>query len=80
MKNQTITYGSLALLLAAALSACGGGGGSPGTVGGGTAPTTPTTPASPTVGVSLVNASGQASTALSGATPLTVRAVVRSGC
>lgn len=80
MTNQKITYGSLALLLAATLSACGGGGGSPGTVGGGTAPTTPTTPttpASPTVGVSLVNASGQASNALSGATPLTVRAVVR---
>ncbi len=78
MTNQNIKYGSLALLLAATLSACGGGGGSPGTVGGGTGttPTNPTTPASPTVGVSLVGASGQVSTALSGATPLTVRAVV----
>lgn len=79
MTNQNIKYGSLALLLAATLSACGGGGGSPGNVGGGTGttPTNPTTPASPTVGVSLVGASGQGSTALSGATPLTVRAVVR---
>ena len=79
MTNQNIKYGSLALLLAATLSACGGGGGSPGTVGGGTGttptnpttPTTPTTPASPTVGVSFVNGNS-----LSGATPLTVRAVV----
>jgi hypothetical protein len=74
MKNQNITYGSLALLLAATLSACGGGGGSPGTVGGtgsGTTPVTPVTPAAPTVGVSFANGNS-----LSGATPLTVRAVV----
>jgi hypothetical protein len=74
MTNQNITYGSLALLLAATLSACGGGGGSPGTVGGtgsGTTPVTPVTPAAPTVGVSFANGN-----ALSGATPLTVRAVV----
>jgi hypothetical protein len=80
MKNQTITYSSLALLLAATLSACGGGGGSPGTVGGtgsgtgtgtGSTPAVPATPATPTVGVSFANGNS-----LSGATPLTVRAVV----
>ena len=74
MKNQTITYSSLALLLAATLSACGGGGGSPGTTGGtgtGSTPGTPATPATPTVGVSFANGNS-----LSGATPLTVRAVV----
>ena len=74
MKNQNITYGSLALLLAATLSACGGGGGSPGTTGGtgtGTTPVTPVTPATPTVGVSFANGNS-----LSGATPLTVRALV----
>jgi hypothetical protein len=78
MKNQHIKYGSLALILAATLSACGGGGGSPGTTTGNTGGngTTPAVPASATVGVSLVNAGGQASTALSGATPLTVRALV----
>lgn len=76
---------SLALLLAAALSACGGGGGNPGvTSGGGSGsggtggtPGTPAVPAAPTVAVSFVNASGQASNSLSGATPLTVRALVR---
>lgn len=75
----------LALLLAASLSACGGGGGNPGATsgsggtGGGTggAPTTPTVPATPTVALGFVNASGQASNSLTGATPLTVRAVVR---
>jgi len=74
MTNQKITYGSLALLLAATLSACGGGGGSPGTTGGtgsGTTPVTPVTPATPTVGVSFANGNS-----LSGATPLTVRALV----
>ena len=81
MNNQHIKYGSLALLLVATLSACGGGGGNPGTPtgtgGGGTPPVTPpVTPATPTVGVSLVNAAGNSSTALSGATPLTVRALV----
>lgn len=79
--NKQIKYGSLALILTATLSACGGGGGSPGATGGsggtgtGTTPTTPT-PAAPTVGLTLVNAGGTASTALSGATPLTVRALV----
>ncbi|MGF6272269.1 hypothetical protein ABIB38_000611 [Massilia sp. UYP11] len=79
MNNQHIKYGSLALLLAATLSACGGGGGNPGTPGGsggGGTGGAPVVPAAPTVGVSLVNAAGGASTALSGATPLTVRAVV----
>ncbi|EKU84218.1 Ig-like domain-containing protein [Massilia timonae] len=79
MKNQHIKYGSLALLLAATLSACGGGGGNPGTPsgsGGSGTGSTPVTPAAPTVGVSLVNATGSASTSLSGATPLTVRALV----
>ena len=79
MNNQHIKYGSLALLLAATLSACGGGGGNPGTPsgsGGNGNGSTPTTPAAPTVGVSLVGATGAASTSLSGATPLTVRALV----
>ena len=80
MKNQQFKYSTLALLLAATLSACGGGGGSPGATGGsgsgGTGGGT-TTPAAPTVGVTLSGANGQASSALSGATPLTVRAVVR---
>ncbi|QOY94955.1 Ig-like domain-containing protein [Massilia sp. UMI-21] len=71
-------------LAAALLSACGGGGGDPGSAGGsgstgsgGTGSTpTPTVPATPTVAVSFVNASGQASNSLTGATPLTVRALV----
>ena len=80
MKNQTITYSSLALLLAATLSACGGGGGNPGTTGGtgtgtgtgsGSTPAVPATPATPTVGVSFANGNS-----LSGAAPLTVRALV----
>lgn len=77
MKTQHLKYGSLALLLAATLSACGGGGGSPGVTGGtGGTGTTPAVPVTPTVSLTFVNAAGQASTALSGATPLTVRAVV----
>lgn len=79
MKNPHLKYGTLALLLAATLSACGGGGGSPGATGGsGSGGSGTTTPAAPTVGVTLVGANGQASSALSGATPLTVRAVVRN--
>ncbi|MBQ5949177.1 Ig-like domain-containing protein [Massilia sp. ST3] len=67
-------------LVAASLAACGGGGGSPG-VGGvtgspGTGTGTPATPASAAVTVAFVNASGQTSNTLSGATPLTVRATV----
>jgi protocatechuate 3,4-dioxygenase beta subunit len=79
-------------LLAAALllSACGGGGGSPGTVpgsttgnsGGGTGAGTgtgtggTTVTASPTVTLAFTNAGGAASNALTGATPLTVKATV----
>ena len=88
MKNQKFHYSTLALLLAAALSACGGGGGSPGAVnpgagggsgsGSGSGTGTPApAPATASVGVTLVGANNQPSSALSGATPLTVRAVVR---
>ena len=81
MKKQQCKISTLALLLAATLSACGGGGGSPGTVnpgvgtgsGSGSGATTPATAA---VSVTLVGANGQPSSALSGATPLTVRALV----
>jgi protocatechuate 3,4-dioxygenase beta subunit len=72
------------------LSACGGGGGSPGTVpgsttgnsGGGTGTGTgtgtggTTVTASPTVTLAFANSSGTASNALTGATPLTVKATV----
>ncbi|MFC0251487.1 Ig-like domain-containing protein [Massilia consociata] len=88
MNNKNnYTRASLALLLAAALSACGGGGGNPGATtgsggtggtGGGTGGSGPVVPAGPTVTTSFVNASGQASNSLTGATPLTVRAVVRN--
>jgi Bacterial Ig-like domain (group 1) len=74
-----------ALLLALVLSACGGGGGNPGAVGGsgsgstgsggsGTGGTTVT--ASPTVTLAFVNASGASTNALTGATPLTVKATL----
>jgi protocatechuate 3,4-dioxygenase beta subunit len=80
-----------ALAAALLLSACGGGGGSPGTVPGsstgstggtggtggtgtGTGGTTVT--ASPTVTLAFANAGGTASNALTGATPLTVKATV----
>jgi len=77
MKNQQSKFSTLALLLAATLSACGGGGGNPGTVNPGAgAGSGATTPAAPAVSVTLVGANGQASSALSGAAPLTVRAVV----
>ena len=78
MKNQQFKYSAMVLVLAATLSACGGGGGSPGTPGGGSGSggTTPVVPAAPTLSVSMINAAGSASTALSGASPLTVRAVV----
>jgi len=80
----------LTLIAAAVLSACGGGGGDPGTVpaasgggGTGTSPTTPaptpTTPALPTVTMSTLSSGGQASTSLTGATPLTVKALVKDG-
>jgi hypothetical protein len=73
------------LLMAMMLTACGGGGGSPGAVGGtgsgstgtgtGTGTGT-TTPAAPTVAVGFTNAAGASSNALTGATPLTVKATV----
>ncbi|NNG23948.1 hypothetical protein [Telluria aromaticivorans] len=80
---QSNTFkGGAALLLAVLLAACGGGGGSPGTVTGGGTGTGgtggTTTPAASTVGLSFVNASGQASNSLTGAAPLTVRALVRN--
>jgi len=77
---------ALTLVAAAALSACGGGGGNPGSVaapgagsgtGGGTTPVTPTVPAAPTVSLTMLSAGGQASNALSGATPLTVQATAK---
>lgn len=83
--NEKTKYlrSSLTLLLAAVLSACGGGGGDPGsTTGGGTGGSTgggstPSVPAAPTVTLTFVNAGGQSSNSLTGATPLTVRALVR---
>ena len=70
-----------ALLAALVLTACGGGGGNPGTVGGGTGGTGTggtTTPVvtTPTVTLAFTNASGATSNALTGATPLTVKATV----
>ena len=78
-----------ALLLALVLAACGGGGGNPGitsgsgstgtgtgsgSTSGGTGGTTVV--ATPTVTLGLVNASGASTNALTGATPLTVKATV----
>jgi hypothetical protein len=78
-----------ALLMALVLTACGGGGGNPGsTVGGGsgstgssggtggTGGTGGAVTASPTVTLGFLNASGASTNALSGATPLTVKATV----
>jgi hypothetical protein len=73
-----------ALLMALVLSACGGGGGNPGTVSGGsgstgtggTGGTGGTVTATPTVALGFVNASGGSTNALTGATPLTVKATV----
>lgn len=76
---------ALALACALTLTACGGGGGSPGATGGtgtgsgtGTGGTTTPVPV-PTAGVtlSLVNASGTATNALTASTPLTVKATVK---
>jgi Bacterial Ig-like domain (group 1) len=82
---------ALTLIAAAVLSACGGGGGDPGAVpaksgstvdtgtgtGTGTTPTTPVVPATPTVTLALVGSTGQASNALTDATPLTAQATVK---
>jgi hypothetical protein len=80
---------ALALVLALALAGCGGGGGNPGAVGGsgsngsngGTGGTGGTggnggTTAKPTVTLAFASAGGQATNALSGATPLTAKATV----
>ena len=86
--TRTLRTSAMTLIAAAVLSACGGGGGDPGAVpprgdAGGTAPTTPTTPttpvapAMPTVTLSTLSSGGQGSNSLTGATPLTVRAVVK---
>lgn len=76
------------LLMAMVLTACGGGGGNPGAVTGGSGSgstgtggtggtgTGGTVTAAPTIAVGFTNASGAASTALTGATPLTVKATV----
>jgi hypothetical protein len=72
------------LMMAMVLTACGGGGGSPGAVSGGTGSgstgtgtgTGTTTTAAPTVTLGFTNAAGASSTALTGATPLTVKATV----
>jgi protocatechuate 3,4-dioxygenase beta subunit len=70
------------LMMAMVLTACGGGGGSPGAVSGGTGSgstgtgTGTGTTATPTVTLGFTNAAGASSTALTGATPLTVKATV----
>lgn len=90
MSNTNIKrYGApvaTALLMALVLAACGGGGGNPGSIGGsgstggtgsgGTGTGGTTVPAAPTVTLGFVNASGSSSNALTGATPLTVKATV----
>jgi protocatechuate 3,4-dioxygenase beta subunit len=78
------------LLMAMVLTACGGGGGNPGAVGGsgsgvtgtggtgtgGTGTGGTTTPAAPSVALGFTNAAGATTNALTGATPLTVKATV----
>jgi len=90
MSNTNIKrYGApvaTALLMALVLAACGGGGGNPGSIGGsgstggtgsgGTGTGGTTVPAAPTVTLGFVNASGSSTNALTGATPLTVKATV----
>jgi hypothetical protein len=73
----------LALALALALSACGGGGGNPGAVGstgsgsgGTTGGTTGTTPAAPTATLMLADASGGAISSLSGGQNAVLKATV----
>lgn len=86
-ENTLYKRGGLALLLAATLSACGGGGGNPGSTGnsGGTGtggtPTTPTTPTTPVtsdpkVSLALTDGSGAAITSLSGGQSASVKATV----
>jgi hypothetical protein len=83
-KNTPFSRALTALLLTAVLSACGGGGGSPGVTGSaalgstGSGSTGTTTPAAtPTIAVSFANAGGNNSSALTSASPLTVKAVVK---
>lgn len=67
----------LALALAAALTACGGGGGNPGTTGGtgGTGGGT-TTPAEPVVKLAIIDGSGNAVSTLAGGQSATLKATV----
>jgi hypothetical protein len=68
------------LLMAMVLTACGGGGGNPGVTTGGSGAggtgTGTTATAAPTVTLGFTNAAGASSNALTGATPLTVKATV----
>lgn len=72
------------LLMAMVLTACGGGGGNPGVTTGGSGAggtgtgtgTGTTAAAAPTVTLGFTNADGASSNALTGATPLTVKATV----
>jgi len=80
-KKTKYMHASVALLVAATLSACGGGGGSPGGTGstpgtgGGTTPTTPTT-TDPKITVSLTDVGGANVGSLSGGQSATVKATV----
>jgi len=80
-KKTKYMHASVALLVAATLSACGGGGGSPGGTGstpgtgGGTTPTTPTT-TDPKITVSLTDGAGANVSSLSGGQSATVKATV----
>lgn len=81
-----LANGAIALALAGILLACGGGGGSPGTtVGTGSSPApgtgtgggTTAPVAAPTMTLAFINASGQASNALSASSPLTAKATLK---
>lgn len=84
---RRLRLSALALASTLVLVACGGGGGNPGStsgtgsgaVGGGTGAdtTTPAPVATATLAVTLVDANGTASSALSGTAPLTARATVK---
>lgn len=82
-----LANGALALALAGILLACGGGGGNPGaTTGTGSTPApapgtgtggTTAPVAAPTMTLAFINASGQASNALSASSPLTAKATLK---
>lgn len=82
MNNQHLKYGSLALLLAATLSACGGGGGNPGTPGGGSGSGSGSgsggTPVSadPRLTLSLTDGNGANVNSLAGGQSASVKATV----